>query len=131
MTEQLTTDELATRFFSALEAGDERGAIACYAPDARIWHNFDEVELTPTTNVESIRQFFSVLPTRRYIEVRRRLFADGFLQQHVIVGTTQKGTSIRWPGCIVCEVRNARIVQLEEYVDIQSFVKQLPESDAR
>ncbi len=118
-------DELADRFFTALESADERGALACYSADARIWHNFDELELTPAANAESIRQFFQVMPTRRYVEVRRRVFEDGFLQRHVIVGSTPLGKRVRWPGCIVCEVSGGLICDLEEYVDIQSLMTQL------
>jgi ketosteroid isomerase-like protein len=116
---------LADRFFAALESADECGALVCYTADARIWHNFDGIELTPETNVASIRQFFQVMPTRRYVEVRRRVFEDGFLQRHVIVGSTAAGKPVRWPGCIVCAVRDGLICDLEEYIDIQSLMQQL------
>jgi ketosteroid isomerase-like protein len=42
MSEPETVRALAARFFDAIEAGDADAALACYAPDARIWHNTDE-----------------------------------------------------------------------------------------
>ena len=41
---------LAVRFFDAVEAGDIAALRACYADDARIWHNTDRAEQTPEDN---------------------------------------------------------------------------------
>lgn len=118
-------EKVIDRFIAALEAGDARAAVACYAPNARIWHNFDQIEMTPAENIASIEQFVAVLPQRRYSKIKRHVLPTGFVQQHVIVGVTRSGKEILWPGCIVFEMLEDRIVHLEEYVDIESLTKQL------
>ena len=45
----MTADEietLAAAFFSAIERGDVDEVRQMYAPDARVWHNFDQLEQT-------------------------------------------------------------------------------------
>src|SRR5690606_12300126 len=63
-------DALADAFFGALEAGSVEGVLACYAPDARIWHNFDRITLGPSENVAGLETLFGNFLRRRYVEVR-------------------------------------------------------------
>jgi ketosteroid isomerase-like protein len=39
------------------------------------------------------------------------------VQQHVLRGVAPNGTALEIPACIVCTVRDGRIVRLEEYLD--------------
>jgi hypothetical protein len=41
---------LADRLARAYEQNDMDAIVACYAPDARIWHNIDGVEQTVKNN---------------------------------------------------------------------------------
>lgn len=111
-------DALADAFFGALEAGSVEGVLACYAPDARIWHNFDRITLGPSENVAGLETLFGNFLRRRYVEVRRQPTPAGFVQQHILRLEQADGTVIDWPGCIVCEVRDGLIARLDEYVDI-------------
>lgn len=111
-------DRVADAFFGALEAGSVEGVIACFVPGARIWHNFDQVVLTPETNVPGLETLFTNFPTRRYIDVKRIPTATGFVQQHVLRLDRVDGVRIDWPGCIVFELAAGKIARLDEYVDI-------------
>ncbi len=116
MTEQETL-ELADRFLTGVEAGDQETARACYAPDARIWHNFDNVEQTVDENMRTLRWFARTLPDRRYRVLRREALKDGFLQQHVLEATLPDGTAWAMPACIVVTAKDGLIVRLDEYLD--------------
>ena len=47
----------ADRFIGAFERGDVEAVRACYAPDAKIWHNNDRVEQTVEQNLKVLGWF--------------------------------------------------------------------------
>ena len=108
---------LAERFVNAIESGDVAAVRACYAPDARIWHNFDEVEQTVDENIKVLNWFMTRLPDRRYRVLRRVALKDGFLQQHVLEATLPDGSSWKMFACVVTRLENGRITRLDEYID--------------
>ncbi|TXS89568.1 nuclear transport factor 2 family protein [Parahaliea maris] len=109
---------LAKRFFDSVEAGDIDGLVACYAPQARIWHNTDRVEQTPTDNKATLLGMVSRIEQRRYDERRLDTFPGGFVQQHVLRGTrVHDGVRVELPACVVCQVADGRITRLDEYFD--------------
>jgi ketosteroid isomerase-like protein len=122
------TIALAERFFQAIEAGDEAAITAIYAPDARIWHNFDNQEQTVAENLRVLRWMIRRLSGRRYRVLRREAFPGGFLQQHVLEGVLPDGQRFELAACVVCTVQNGRISRVEEYLDsagtkpLQGFV---------
>lgn len=118
-------DALIDRFFASLEAGSVDGALACYAPDARIWHNFDQLTLSPSENAPQLRSYFNDFPTRRYLQVRRHHLGPVILQQHVLRLIRGDGRDFDWPGCIAFEIRDNKIASLEEYVDLSSFLQRM------
>jgi hypothetical protein len=77
---------LAERFFAALEADDVEAVVACYGADARIWHNFDQIDMTRAQNAAALRDYFSRFPGRKYLQIRRGIVApDRLIQQHVLI----------------------------------------------
>ncbi|MDE2561098.1 MAG: nuclear transport factor 2 family protein [Sphingomonadales bacterium] len=108
---------LAKRFFDAVEQGDIATLRACYADDARIWHNTDELEQGPEDNAQVLRGMVRRISDRIYAERRLEVFPGGFVQRHVLEGTRADGVRLRLPACIVCEVRGGRIARLDEYFD--------------
>ena len=117
MTDRQATLALAQRFFDAVEAGDIDTVRACYADDARIWHNVGGTEQTPDDNAAALRGFASRISDRRYLNRRVAAFDGGFVQQHELHGTRADGVRVSLPCCIVCEVRDGRIGRLDEYFD--------------
>ncbi len=109
---------LAKRFFDCVEAGDIKGLIACYAPDAKIWHNTDRLEQGPADNEKTLSGMVKRIADRVYADRRVEVFASGFVQQHVLQGTRiQDGVRVELPACIVCAVSDGRITRLDEYFD--------------
>ncbi len=102
---------------AAIERSDIAGAEACYAPDARIWHNFDGVEQTVGENMRSLGWMDKRLSARKYEIVSRHAFAGGFVQQHVLTGVLNNGEPFRMPACIVVQVTDGMIARLDEYLD--------------
>ena len=117
MDERATT-ELATRFFDAIEAGDVEAVKACYAPNARIWHNTDGLEQGPGDNAEVLAAMVKHFAERVYDERRLTVFAGGFVQQHVLRAVRKRdGALVELAACLVCQVSDGRITRLDEYFD--------------
>ena len=115
-------DDIADRLVGAIAAGDAEGVRAIYAPDAQIWHNFDQVDQTVDQNLATLVDLHARATGLAYTELRRFLAPGGFVQQHVLVGQA-KGGALRLPAMIRFWVEGGRITRLEEYLDtVQAMV---------
>ncbi len=109
---------LAKRFFDCVEQGDIDGLVACYAPDAAIWHNTDELVQGPQDNKVVLAGMVTRIIDRLYDNRRVETFPGGFVQQHVLRGTRKHdGVRVALPACIVCAVEDGVITRLDEYFD--------------
>ena len=63
---------VAQRFIDAITIGDADAARSCYAPDADIWHNFDDITQTVDDNIAEF------LRTRRSMEIWIESAPDAF-----------------------------------------------------
>lgn len=118
MTTANETNMLADRFMRAIETGDLEAIRGCYAPDARVWHNFDGLAQTVDENLKTLRWMDKRLGNRRYEIKSRHVFDGGYVQQHVLHGTlVGKGEAFSMPACLVVRVEEGRIARLDEYLD--------------
>jgi ketosteroid isomerase-like protein len=109
--------DLAERFVGAIQSGDTATVRACYAPDAKLWHNNDGVEQTVDQNMKVLDWFIRTLPDRHYRLVRREALPDGFMEQHVLEATLPDGAKWAMDACVVCRVKDGVITRLDEYLD--------------
>lgn len=109
--------DFAERFVGAIQRGDVDAVRACYAPDAKLWHNNDGVEQTVDQNMKVLDWFIRTLPDRNYRVIRREALSDGFLQQHVLEATLPDGTKWKMDACCVIRMKDGLIVRLDEYID--------------
>ncbi len=109
--------EFAERFVGAIQAGDVDAVRACYAPDAKLWHNTDDIEQTVDQNMAVLNWFIKTLPDRYYRVLYRAALKDGFVQQHILEATLPDGTRWKMFACVVVRMENSVIVRLDEYLD--------------
>ncbi len=117
MTSHADIRALAKRFFDSVETGDIDTLVACYAPDARIWHNTDGAEQTPAENARTLQGFVRAIAHRRYINRRLDVFDGGFVHRHDLEAVGADSVPRRLPACIVCQVTDGKITRLDEYFD--------------
>ena len=108
---------LAERFMTAIETGDIDTVRTIYAPDARIWHNYDGIEQTADENLRVLKWMARVLPQRHYEDVRRHVTPDGWAQQHVLRGQLRDGSAFEMPAALFVTLTGDRISRLDEYLD--------------
>ena len=116
-------DGVAERFFAAVEKGDINTVRDTYAPDARIWHNFDNYASTREENLGILRWVSRHIENFRFEEVRRSFVPGAFFQQHVMHGRDEQGNEITCPSILKVEVKDGHIVRIEEYFE----TAQMPE----
>ena len=112
-----TALEVAERLFTSIGAGDIEDVRDCYAANVVIWHNSDGLEQTRDENLRTLSWVIRNISDRRYEEIRRQPTPTGFVQQHVLRGTTRSGQAMELPACIVCTVEDGKITRLDEYLD--------------
>ena len=109
-------NQIGDRLVAAIQAGDTAAVREIYAPDASIWHNFDEREQTPDENLLTLADMHRRASNIRYTEIERFASPGGFVQQHVLLADAKFGP-LRMPAIIRFWVENGRITRLEEYLD--------------
>ncbi len=109
--------ELLDRLLAAIERCDIDTVLQVYADDAKIWHNYDNLEVTAQDNARQIRWFSTRLSGMQYTDIRRIPVTDGVVQQHVLRGTAPNGELVQVHAMLKIYVRNGRIARLEEYLD--------------
>lgn len=107
----------AERFVTAIQSGDTDTVRACYAPDAKLWHNTDGIEQTVDQNMKVLHWFVANLKGLNYRIVRREALSDGFLQQHVLEATLPDGSPFKLHACVVVRIEGGKITRLDEYLD--------------
>ena len=118
MSDETAMRALAKHFFDCVETGDVDGLVACYAPDAKIWHNTDGLEQGPEDNRKTLKGMAERIVDRLYDERRLSVFPGGFVHQHVLRGTRKHdGVCLALDACIVCAVKDGKITRLDEYFD--------------
>lgn len=118
MAEQDEIRAMAQRFFDAIERGDIETMQNSFTPSAEIWHNTDELIVTPEQTAKTLTGMVARIKDREYAERQLTVFPGGFVQQHVLKGRrVHDDVEVRLPCAIVCKVEGGKITRLDEYFD--------------
>jgi ketosteroid isomerase-like protein len=109
---------VADRLFSAIEAGDVAAVAAMWSEDVAVWLAGDERPSVKARAMKVIEWFVNATAERHYDVLDRQFFPGGFVQQHLLSGTTRGGNpySLR-VGIIIRVGRDALITRIDEYLD--------------
>lgn len=117
-TDAATRDGAAIdKLLAALTAGDSNAARACCTDDVVVWHSFDQIPQNIGEATHGWEQFFAGFPERLFVDARRAAIPGGFVQQHLMVGTTASGVRLAWPVCVIVRLRDGLIARFDEYID--------------
>jgi ketosteroid isomerase-like protein len=110
-------DDVAEALFTAVQKGDVEAVAGLYADDVVVWHNFDGVEQPRDANLAVLAWMAANVTDLRYEEIKRYAIHGGFVQQHVMRGTTASGAPLDVPCCLVVQVHHGKITRIDEYLD--------------
>ncbi|WP_169795115.1 nuclear transport factor 2 family protein [Novosphingobium barchaimii] len=114
----MTSDgQVVDRFFEGLSSGDLDAVLACLTPDARIWHCFDGVAQDRSEARQAWQSLIDNFPIRIFVDVRRERTSSGFVQQHMMMGTTKDGVNAAWAICAMIRIEGQLISRIDEYID--------------
>ena len=122
--EQLhTTDfSVVTRMYDAVERGDMDALRGCFVPDARVWHNDDEIELDIDAVVALIGHLCAVSTSRAYQDRRLTTVGTQAFLQHTLTAALRSGRRLRLPAIMRVEVnRDGLLQRMEEYFDSRAL----------
>jgi ketosteroid isomerase-like protein len=108
---------LAQAAFDAAAAGDVARFQSFFAPDAIVWHNFDQVEQPAAVAVAQLGGLLQMVAGVAYEDRRYLSVPDGAVLQHTSCVTRKDGKQVRVHTMIRMYVRDGLIQRIEEYFD--------------
>jgi ketosteroid isomerase-like protein len=108
---------LAHAAWDAAAAGNVAGFQAFFAPDAVVWHNFDQVEQPIAVAAAQLGAMMQHFASIAYEDRRYLPLPDGAVMQHVSCVTLKDGRQVRVHTMLRLYVRDGRIQRVEEYFD--------------
>ena len=105
----------------AVCSGDRALAEELYADDATLWQNTTAKTSTKSEALQTIDWLYRTVQNLRYEAIERRVWDDGFLQEHRLVGTVAEGKELVVHACMVVSTRQGQIVEVREYLDSKAF----------
>ncbi|MNH95336.1 SnoaL-like domain protein [compost metagenome] len=121
---------LADRFIEAIQAGDLEAVKDCYHPEVAVWLNTTGAAVDRAGSLAVLAGFAARTSERRYEARRVRALPDGYVQQHVLHAVHKAGPVLILPAVLVCQVRDGRIIRLEEYFDSAPLIAWRAEANA-
>ena len=110
--------DVADDLFAAIERGDESRLDQLLGDDVAVWRAGAQRDDDKYRAMKVLRWFIHVTTERSYQVLDRQLFADGFVQQHILHATGQNGGLIALRVCIVIKVNvDSLIHRIDEYFD--------------
>jgi ketosteroid isomerase-like protein len=108
----------ADQLFAAIERSDEATLDQMFDDDIAVWRVGSRRDDDKARAMKVLRWFIGVTTERHYEILDRQLFADGFVQQHILHASGRNGGSIALRVCIVIKLNsNALISRIDEYFD--------------
>ncbi len=111
--------EICEALFRAFATGDEARIRELCHSDVRVQQNNN-----PPVDLDTIIGFSkavnAIVTDFRYEEARRSETAEGFLEEHHVRGTLPDGSSLDLNVCVVADLRDGRISDLREYLDMSA-----------
>ena len=110
--------DVADQLFTAIERSDVAMLNRLFNDDVAVWRVGAHRDNDKERALRVLDWFINVTTERRYQILDRRLFGDGFVQQHIVHATGRNGGSISMRVCIVIKLgANALISRVDEYFD--------------
>jgi ketosteroid isomerase-like protein len=110
--------DVADDLFAAIERGDESRLDELLGADVAVWRAGAERDDDKGRAMKVLRWFIRVTAERSYEVLDRRLFDNGFVQQHLLHAIGRNGGVIALRVCIVITVNDDILIdRIDEYFD--------------
>lgn len=131
MSDDTDLRDLCNRFLDSIERRDMGAVAEILSPDLQFWANFTNQTKSRDAMLEAIGAGYAAHRRRTYDDRQIRTFDHGFLAQYTCRLVRHDGSSLALWAAMVAEVRDGRIVRVDEYLDSGKFAKQPASGAAR
>jgi ketosteroid isomerase-like protein len=115
-------EELARELLERLTNATPTHLGALFAPGGIVWHNHDRKDMDSQEDCDGIVGLREQVEGLSFQFVRSAGLPDGFLLRFIMSGTVRSnGRAMEGHNCLVAQVRDGRIVRIDEYVDPNLF----------
>jgi len=118
--------EVQARFAEATRRGDADAVAALAAPDATVWHNFDDASITLEQSGRNLRHLHRVVTDLAWVDVAVEATTSGFLWRAVITGRAPGGPLRVHTSMAVALDDDGAILRVDEYLDPAGFAVLAP-----
>jgi len=117
----LTHDQIidaADRLFAAIAGGDVEAVSAMWSDDVTVWHTGDSRDSAKTRALKVIQWYVGATTYRHYEVLDRQVFDGGFVQQHILHSTNNRGEDVTLRVCLVVKYGDDGLIRrIDEYLD--------------
>lgn len=126
----MDTLDFARKFLTYLQSGDYEKIRACYQPDCKIWHNFDNHTQTVDENMALLERMLGAAKEIEYVINRLELIEDGYLQHHTLKMTAKSGKIYSTEACVIATLTNGKLSDIKEWIDTKPLLPIFTGEDA-
>ncbi|MCW2637869.1 MAG: hypothetical protein JWP76_175 [Dactylosporangium sp.] len=121
---------LADDLLVAITCGDVDRVDQLYAEDVRVWHNHDGIGRDKAESVDAVRRIAEHYENFHATDVRIDVLPDGYAQRCVFRGRERStGAELAVDAMMRVQVRNGRVVRIEEYTDPSQGTNPEPDTE--
>jgi len=119
--------QLCLQLIKAYEEGDEALLRDVYAPDARVWHDFEGINTfaagaqSVDENVATMLRLNTVADGISYDTLRLEDTESGFVEVHELTGSNKAGAPFSALAVLIGTVRNGKISRLDELINMSNM----------
>lgn len=114
---QQKREEILRTMFGAVSSGDMKTFATCYHPEAKIWHNSDELYHEVEEMMPQLASLQDITAEFQYADQTVVWSGDEAFSEHKLSGTLLSGTSFAIPVLMRIKFSGDRIISLREYLD--------------
>jgi ketosteroid isomerase-like protein len=107
---------VAQRWEAACRAGDPAGIVALLSDDAKVWFNYQGIDLDRAAYRKLLEESSKSFSKRAYRDFRVLRHPGGFVEQATLEGELA-GRPVSAPFCLFATVVDGKITRLDEYFD--------------
>jgi ketosteroid isomerase-like protein len=109
--------EIAQRYNTATGANDAATMASMTSPEAKVWHNFDDTEVTAEASAKTVAWLFRTVADLTWTERAFSVTDNGWVRQSLMTGNAPGGPIAAHTCVIITLDDDGRIVRTEEYLD--------------
>jgi ketosteroid isomerase-like protein len=113
----MTADEIVDTYVRASETADVELILSILAPDAVLWHNFDEIERDMVAAAPHLPKLHERFADVRFEMLERHAIPDGVVIRQVLRATVREtGEPFASHICKFIRIRDGKLARIDEYV---------------